>query len=202
VIPPPQVVDNPGSFALPQDSLVPAGERGSSNFDVRKRLALSALWTLPAQWKKAVWRDWSLSGILTLQTGQPFTVNSAIDVNGDGNLTDRLDTTAGLLGPAVGIHNPYTTDRSFQLTIDRSIVADSSLLLSAKERRTGLAGCLASLDANRRNPCDGAVGRNTFQGPGLANLDLALARNFRLSLKDPTSGESSNGAPEYNISMW
>jgi hypothetical protein len=31
------------------------------------------------------------------QTGQPFTVNSIFDVNLDGNLTDRLDTTTGLV---------------------------------------------------------------------------------------------------------
>ena len=31
------------------------------------------------------------------QTGQPFTVNSIFDVNLDGNLTDRLNTTEGIV---------------------------------------------------------------------------------------------------------
>jgi hypothetical protein len=33
----------------------------------------------------------------SLSTGQPFTVNSIFDVNLDGNLTDRLDNTSGLV---------------------------------------------------------------------------------------------------------
>jgi len=33
----------------------------------------------------------------TFRSGQPFTVNSTIDVNLDGNTTDRLNTTAGLV---------------------------------------------------------------------------------------------------------
>ena len=32
-----------------------------------------------------------------MSTGQPFTVNSVFDVNLDGNLTDRLDNTNGLI---------------------------------------------------------------------------------------------------------
>ena len=31
-----------------------------------------------------------------VDAGQPFTVNSIFDVNQDGNLTDRLDSTTGL----------------------------------------------------------------------------------------------------------
>ena len=33
---------------------------------------------------------------MTYQTGQPFTVNTGLDVNMDGNLTDRLNTLNGL----------------------------------------------------------------------------------------------------------
>ena len=36
-----------------------------------------------------------VSGIFTAQTGQPYTVNTAYDVNHDGNLTHRLQTTTG-----------------------------------------------------------------------------------------------------------
>jgi len=38
-----------------------------------------------------------IAGTGRLQTGQPFTVNSIYDVNLDGNLTDRLNTTNGLV---------------------------------------------------------------------------------------------------------
>ena len=39
---------------------------------------------------------WQWAAISTIQTGQPFTVNTSYDVNLDGNLTDRLDSLAGL----------------------------------------------------------------------------------------------------------
>jgi hypothetical protein len=38
-----------------------------------------------------------LAGIGRVQSKQPFTVNSTFDVNLDGNLTDRLNTTTGLI---------------------------------------------------------------------------------------------------------
>ena len=49
-------------------------------------------------------------------SGQPFTVNSTIDTNLDGNLTDRLDTTQGLEVTGVG-RQPLrlTTDNPFSL---------------------------------------------------------------------------------------
>ena len=40
---------------------------------------------------------WQFASITTYQTGQPFTVNTSFDVNFDGNLTDRSDTTDGLV---------------------------------------------------------------------------------------------------------
>jgi hypothetical protein len=45
------------------------------------------------------------------QSGQPFTVNSIFDVNLDGNLTDRLNTTNGIV---------VTGDRSQPLTLTTS----------------------------------------------------------------------------------
>src|ERR1017187_3557049 len=34
--------------------------------------------------------SWKLVGVFTSQSGQPYTVNTSIDVNRDGNLTDRI----------------------------------------------------------------------------------------------------------------
>ena len=95
-------------------------------------------------------RDWQLAGILTAQTGQPFTVNTAIDVNRDGNLTDRLDRTDGLIrGP----------DRRIQLQI---------------------APGTDPMDLIAPDGLDGSVGRNTFRAPGIATLDIAVIRKVNL----------------------
>jgi len=79
-----------GAPALPQNSLTLAGERGPANFDARQRFAAHAVYDFPRF-------DLQLAGTTQFQTGQPFTVNSIYDVNLDGNLTDRLDTTDGIV---------------------------------------------------------------------------------------------------------
>ena len=83
-------VDSAGSYALPQDS---SGgyEKGDSSFDVRLREAVYFVWDPSAYWERA--HGWRLTGIGTIQTGLPFTVNTTVDVNNDGNLTDRLNST-------------------------------------------------------------------------------------------------------------
>jgi hypothetical protein len=159
--------DSAGSFALPQDSAHPRGERASSNFDVRLRSVTHFVLQSPA---KDVWKNhliqnlfgqWSLSGILTFQTGQPFTVNTAYDVNQDGNLTDRLNTASFLLGPGVGRNVPGLDGRT-RLVLPPG--AHTFQYLCAP------AGGGAA--------CDGAIGRNTFRAAGIADFDSALSRTL------------------------
>ena len=108
------VFDLAGSPALPQDSLTLGGEYAPSNFDARHRIAYNAL-SEPVRFKnrllQAILGDIQLADTEQFQTGQPFTVNSINDVNLDGNLTDRLNSTSGIVA---------TGDRSqpFRLTVN------------------------------------------------------------------------------------
>lgn len=95
--------DLAGAYSLPQDSLTFAGERGPANFDVRHLFTYSTTYDFSpfGQAGKSALQRWllnglQLSGIGRYHSGQPFTVNSIFDVNLDGNLTDRLDSVAGL----------------------------------------------------------------------------------------------------------
>ena len=95
------VFDLAGASALPQNSLTFAGERGPANFDVRHRLTYNFIYDFPEQQSGGPMARLLLGGLQIattgrLQSGQPFTVNSIFDVNLDGNLTDRLNTTAGI----------------------------------------------------------------------------------------------------------
>ncbi|HLL13922.1 MAG TPA: TonB-dependent receptor [Pyrinomonadaceae bacterium] len=93
------VFDLAGASALPQDSRNLEGERGPANFDVRHRFSYNFVYDLPeagGRLARLIFRNLQLAGTGSYQTGQPFTVNSIYDVNLDGNLTDRLNTTAGL----------------------------------------------------------------------------------------------------------
>jgi len=98
------VFDLAGAFSLPQDDSNLRAERGNANFDVRHRFVWSSLSNVPfisrfndaRGFKGAVLGGWQIASISTYQTGQPFTVNTSFDVNGDGNLTDRINTVSGL----------------------------------------------------------------------------------------------------------
>ena len=96
------VFDLAGAPSLPQNSFTFAGERGPANFDVRHRFTYSFVATLPSfkdRWAalRTIFGAFQIAGTGSLRTGQPFTVNSIFDVNLDGNLTDRLDNTNGLV---------------------------------------------------------------------------------------------------------
>jgi hypothetical protein len=137
--------DTAGAFALPQSSLL-RSERGPSSFDVRFRSATNFVVDLP--WK------WQASGILMAQTGQPFTVNTIFDINRDGNLTDRLNSTSGI------VTDPIEGDRSVQLGL--ALGTDPMSLLA--------------LDGE-----DGSVGRNTFRARSTVTFDLSFLRTFNFS---------------------
>jgi hypothetical protein len=86
--------------ALPQDSQNLLAEYGPSNYDVRNLLSYYVVYDLGGS-RGSAWRGLfeglRLVSTGRFRTGQPFTINSLFDVNLDGNLTDRLDTTSGLL---------------------------------------------------------------------------------------------------------
>ncbi len=95
------VFDLAGAPALPQNSSTFAGERGPANFDVRHRFSSNYVsdfssWGKNNAFLHAIFNGLEIAGTGTFQTGQPFTVNSIFDVNLDGNLTDRLNSTSGI----------------------------------------------------------------------------------------------------------
>jgi hypothetical protein len=141
--------DGRSFFALPQNIARADLERASSNFDVRHRLTGFLVWAIPSR-RDSVWsRDWRLALTAEMQTGQPYTVNTAIDRNRDGNLTDRLDSDRGLtLSP--GSSQP--------LRLLPGI--DPFTLVAQDEFRSG------------------RIGRNTFRADGIATVDAALSRVF------------------------
>ncbi|MDQ6651884.1 MAG: hypothetical protein M3Y84_03980, partial [Acidobacteriota bacterium] len=96
------VFDLAGASSLPQDAFNLAAERGPANFDARHRLAYNFIYTFGrfadhSHAFRALFGGFEIAGTGQFQTGQPFTVNSIFDVNLDGNLTDRLDNTGGIV---------------------------------------------------------------------------------------------------------
>jgi len=159
------VFDLAGAFSLPQDNSNLRAERGNANFDLRHRFVFSSVSNVPfisrftgqSGAKGVLLGGWQFASISTIQTGQPFTVNTSFDVNLDGNLTDRPNTTNGLT---------VTDSRQQRLILN---VAPTSLLATPTIASNGQV-----------TPRDGAVGRNTFRAGRIINTDFTLIKNFRV----------------------
>ena len=95
-----KAIDNASDFVQaqqPNDPYTPSAERSVSNEDQRHRFTLTGVWQLPYHgaggdnWLlRAVAADWTLSSLVTIHSGIPYTVVVGSDVNGDQNSsTDR-----------------------------------------------------------------------------------------------------------------
>ena len=148
---------------FPQDSNNPEAEWGPSNFDVRHRMTISGLWQLPfgedRRWFSSgivgtCLGNWDLLVLLAFQSGRPFTV--AIHPDIDNSNTGRANLGFG------------ANDRP-------NLVGDPSVASPGTTQ-------WFDTQAYALPPFGtfGDVGRNTLDGPGYSNVNLALVRSARL----------------------
>jgi hypothetical protein len=143
--------DTLGEDALPANSQKPH-ERGDAAFDSPLRTSGYFVWSLPRSPRHVLMDGWHSSGILVRQSGQPYTIGSTIDINEDGNFTDRPIGTAGLSSHSA------TPDKRVRLVVTEP-----------------LAQWAYPQVADRTQD---EIGRNTFRAIGLFDADLAVYRDF------------------------
>jgi len=176
--------DNAGSFALgPLDPLNPALDRGSSDFDVRHRFALSAVYQ--EQFFKAkglmnaIAGGWNIAPILTIRSGTPFTI------------IDSTNSTDAFLNPRVmfskAFHPSYTQTRTsnpneFNYLDLRSGAPDSSYVHPIANS--------SSFGPFPKN----MVGRNAFTTPGVWKFNMGVYKDLAVteSVKVQFRAESYN----------
>ena len=154
-----------GDPNFPQNSFNVAAERGRSNFDVRHRLSLSYSYSLPFGkgrthladdgWVSTVLTGWETHGIVTLQSGRPFTVALLSELDNSGTGRSILGFGANDRPNVVGnpeISNP-TPDRWFN----------------------------AAAFAFPPQGTFGNAGRNILDGPGFQNVNASLMKNTALT---------------------
>jgi hypothetical protein len=104
-----------GHAVFPQNAYDLKAERGLSSFDVPQRLVISGIWNLPGPAKSAnalartVLGDWQVNGIVSLNSGYPFTVVDSANpsTTGEYGPTDRPNLVGD---PNAG---PHTVARWF-----------------------------------------------------------------------------------------
>jgi hypothetical protein len=131
-------------------------ERGRTSADRRHSFVLSAFWKPDyfAESKpivRALLNDWTVSGILTIQSGTPLTITSGQDRNFDGVTTDRAD-----------------------------IIGDPKLDSGRPRAELIELWFNTAAFAQPANGLDGTAGRSIIEGPGYRNLDLGVFRDVPL----------------------
>jgi hypothetical protein len=151
---------------FPQNSHNVPAERGPSSFDVRQRFVAAYVLTLPHgnRWT----RNTEFQGIVTAQSGQPFT--PTLSLGDDNSNTGNTGQQAGSDRPNL-VGNPYQSG---------SVAANPSCTAQPGPTHTA---------AQWFNPCAfedaapnsyGNAGRNSLLGPGYASFDISLLRRFSL----------------------
>jgi hypothetical protein len=132
-------------------------ERGRTSADRRHVFVLSGIWTVnyldssKSLLARGLLNGWTVSTIITLQTGTPLTITSGQDRNLDGLTTDRAD----LVGNPV-LDSGRPRDELVAQWFNRAAFAQPVL------------------------GTDGTAGRNILDGPGYRNVDLGLFRDIHL----------------------
>lgn len=175
------ITDTLTNTAVYEDAANHNLDRGLAGFDVRNRLAINGVWQLPFFRSNNGFLGntlgrWQLSGMAILQSGFPISVTNnaypAGDFNKDGTAQDRPNAPGA--------------------NIPRSGFSRTQFL-------TGIFP--ASAFPIPAPGTDGNLGRNTFTGPGYAEVDMALEKQFRITERIILSirGEAFNAFNHVNL---
>jgi len=159
--------------AYPTDSTNPRFDYGPADFDVKHRVVGSFNYDLPFAKSNRWLGGWSTTGIITIQTGTPFSViDGGVDSNEDGQLNDR---------------SSYIGSGSIKNAIDHSHSPATGYLKASDWAQPNTAALPCPATVNMGLWCEGAaVGqmrRNSLTGPGYANVDFGFAKGFRITEK-------------------
>ena len=160
---------------LPQNPLDPRAEKGPSTFDETHVFTVSLFQALPldrvsflSSINDHITKGWQFLNITTLTTGPPFTVYSGIQQTGFGaGGADRPDLVA---------MPDLSTSRSIREDYFGRGADNSSFFFIPVNVPGGTGPHQGRF---------GALGRNTFRGPGFHNFDMAL-------IKDTPFGKRAN----------
>ncbi|HEX5708030.1 MAG TPA: carboxypeptidase regulatory-like domain-containing protein [Pyrinomonadaceae bacterium] len=157
-----------GSPQIPQDFFNVQADKSLSAFDRTHRLVANFIYEIPTPggaffnegFGKQVFGGWELSGIIQRQSGQPFTILTGVDTNGNGGGGDRPNFNPNgtlQLDPVTGDFRTFT-----------SPLVGGQFIVPLTTAGTPLVNGLGN----------GNLGKNTFRAPGFYNTDLSVQKRI------------------------
>jgi hypothetical protein len=117
-----------------QDPLNLHGDWAPGDNDVPHRVVLSGVWSLdsyaehPSGFARGIFGGWTISGIASWQSGQPYTAFTSVDLNNDGNA--RNDRAPGFARNTFRLPSQFSVDP--RVTKEIGIYAGARLQLIAE----------------------------------------------------------------------
>jgi hypothetical protein len=154
-------------------------DRASSDTDVRHRYVGTVIYDLPFfKDKTGVLRGafggWNISSVISAQTGLPFNITDSTDRSLTGALGgNRPDYVGGTLTLVDPRQNLFGKQNSYFNGVGGGTATAAT---NPYFHRVG-SGLSVAQGAGRF----GTLGRNVYNGPGLVNFDLSLAKTFKVT---------------------
>jgi len=170
-----------GSPQIPQDFGDYTAEKSLSAFDRKHRFVAHYLYEVPLPGflernfiAKSLLGGFQISGITTYQSGQPFSILTGVDSNGNGQGGDRPNFNPN------GIFTPDPVTGNLRTFVSPLVGGAFFVPLTGVNNASGIP--LANSLGN------GNLGRNTLRAPGFWNTDLSVLKRFAL----PWGGEANH----------
>jgi len=150
-----------------------SSQHGLSDFDVSKRFTIDSMVMVPSPYKsglgRAILGGWRMSNIVVLQSGLPFTVFTSAAFN------PVLDSNGNVIGLKPG-SGDFNAD-GYGYDVPNRPSAGTVKTGSRSDFLRGIASASAFPTPTLGDQGNG--GRNTYIGPGMANLNAQFAKEFR-----------------------
>ncbi|HJT68885.1 MAG TPA: TonB-dependent receptor [Terriglobales bacterium] len=168
-----------------QDTNQLGQDRSDSDLDVRHKFALSATYETPkihsdSRALKTLLEGYSIGTVYLAQTGQPVTLQSGVDANGNGD-------TAG----DRGVLNPFGTllKSSDVIPVCADLGGTTSLAADTFENGGACSGATIgylAADPSAKYVLAGpdvraTIGRNSFRSPGFGVMNLSIGKKVRIT---------------------
>ncbi len=156
-------LDNNTTQGGAEDMTDLALERGPADFDIRQQFVTGLIWQPNYQGSRRLARSllnrWTISSIVNIHSGFPFSIYNGSDANLTGN------ATAGTSAPTSGERAELVPDQDPTLASPSPAEWFNTAAFKQIPSATGVS-------------TDGDSGRNILRGPGFRDVDLAISRDF------------------------
>jgi len=175
--------------AFPLDSYAPRLGYGSTNNDLRHRFTFSPTYAIPGMKSPGqMLQGWSLSGILTMQSGLPwYPIDGTNDFTGTGEVTAGGVQTWNYTGPTSAFSSgpqdiPFFSGAAAVAACGAAAqapYAGNAQLMTLALASLNDWGCYAQNGGILTAPAYGTIGnasRNLFRSPAYYNVDFSVSK--------------------------